>query len=137
MSFIAELVWAFNLTEACSGDACSYVTVIDLMFPGGVVGEIPEATWVVDGSEWSLDVTWHSGQSTYSDGTTCVIRNHEVFTLIVIEEIIGGRSTPASFEGIWLQAAELDLGASTGDLALCGDAWEYADEWSVAGVASS
>ncbi len=133
----AQLPWAFTVSEACDGDACSYATVIDLVFPQGVVGEVPETTWVVDGAEWSLDANYQSVQSSYGDGTVCVIHNRDLFELTVTEEVIGGQSVPTAFVGTWLQASNLDLGASTGNVAFyCGEFWEVVDEWSLVGVAA-
>ena len=122
------------MTETCQQDSCTYVTVINPLVPESVFDEIPEATWLVSNAEWSLDVTWLSTQSFYGDGTICLIRNHHIFELTVTDEVDDGRSIPTAFTGTWVQALSLDLAASSGDLAVCGEPWEVVDEWSLLGT---
>ena len=129
------LPWAFDLIETCE-EACSYATVIYPLIPEALLGDVPEATWVVDGAEWSLDATYQTIQSHNADGTVCVIRNHDVFELTVTG--LNDQSLPATFTGSWTQATGLDLEASTGDTAsYCGEVWEVVDEWTVEGVAAN
>lgn len=131
----AVLSWAFNVTETCQQEVCTYVTVIDLLMPDPLFPAIPETTWVVIDTGWSLDVTHLSAQSSYGDGTICAIRNHDTFELTVTNEVIDGRSIPTAFTGTWIQASSLDLGASSGNIDLyCGEPWEVVDEWSLVGV---
>jgi len=131
----AVLSWAFNVTETCQQEVCTYVTVIDLLMPDPLFPTIPETTWVVIDTGWSLDVTYLSTQSAYDDGTICAIRNHDTFELTVTNEIIDGRSIPTAFTGTWVQASSLDLGASSGNIDFyCGEPWEVVDEWSLVGV---
>ena len=133
----AVLPWSMAVNESCTGEACTYTSVIRPLIPESVLGEVPESTWVVDGAEWFLDVTWFSTQSFYGDGTVCAIRNRDVFELTVTKEVIGGRSVPTAFVGTWVQAVALDLEASTGNVAFyCGEFWEVVDEWSLVGVAA-
>jgi len=126
----AVLSSAFNVTESCQQEVCSYVTVIDLLMPDPFFPAPPETTWVVNDTGWSLDVTYLSTQSTYGDGTTCVIRHHDTFELTVTEE----GSIPTAFTGTWMQATSADLGASSGNIDLYCEPWEIVDEWSVVGV---
>ncbi len=132
----AVLPWAFNLTETCQQQVCTYVTAISPLIPDPLFPAPPETTWVVVDTGWSLDVTYLSGQSSYGDGTICAIRNHDTFDLTVTNEVINGRSIPTAFTGTWVQSSSLDLGASTGNVDFyCGDFWEVVDEWSLVGVA--
>ncbi len=127
----AVLSWAFNVTESCQQEVCTYVTVIDVLMPDPLFPAPPETTWVVVDTGWSLDVTYLSTQSAYDDGTTCVIRHHDTFELTVTNE----GSIPTAFTGTWVQASSLDLGASSGNIDLyCGEPWEVVDEWSLVGV---
>jgi len=133
----AVLPWSVAVTESCTSDDCTYTSVIRPLIPEVVSGEVPEATWVVGGAEWSLDAIWLSGQSSFGDGTVCLIEKHWTYQFTVTEaEVIEGRSVATAIEGTWIQRDKLDLAASTGDLSLCGDPWELADEWSVVGVAA-
>jgi len=133
----AVLAWAFNVTETCQQEVCTYVTVIDLLMPDPLFPTIPQTTWVVIDTGWSLDVTYLSTQSAYDDGTICAIRNHDTFELTVTNEVIDGRSIPTAFTGTWMQASSLDPGASSGNIDFyCGEPWEVVDEWSLVGVTS-
>ena len=126
------LPWSVGMTENCVGDACTYASVIWPFLPESVIGEVPEATWAVDGREWSLDVNWPSTQSFLGEETVCVIENRWTYEFTVIEaEMIEGRPVASAIVGTWVVAARLDLEASRGDLSFCGASWEYADEWSV------
>ena len=128
--------WRFDLVEDCTGSMCTYSTVIFPLIPESVFGEIPAVEWEVDGSDWTLDVTYQTVQSSFGD-TVCVIENHEVFELTVTETGADG-TVPAAFAGTWLQGVSLDLAASTGDVAdYCGEPWSLVDEWSLVGETSS
>ncbi len=131
----AVLPWAFNVTETCQQQVCTYVTAINPLIPDPLFPAPPETTWVVADTGWSLDVTYLSTQSSYGDGTICAIRNHDTFELTVSNEVINGRSIPTAFTGTWVQSTTLDLGASSGNIDLyCGAPWEVVDEWSLVGV---
>lgn len=133
----AVLSWAFNVTETCQQQVCTYVTAINPLIPDPLFPAPPETTWVVADTGWSLDVTYHSAQSFYDDGTICAIRNYDTFELTVTNEVINGRSIPTAFTGTWVQSITLDLGASSGNIGLyCGEPWEVVDEWSLVGVAA-
>ena len=133
-----ELEWYVEVTETCNGAVCTYASVVQPLDPRNVSGEIPEATWVVDGPEWSLDVTWAAlPQADYGDGTVCAIEDGWTYRFTVTEAEIGGREIPTAFVGTWEQATRLDLGASTGDLSACGAPWEHVGEWSVVGIAGN
>ena len=128
----AVLSSAFNVNESCQQEACSYVTVLDLLMPDPLFPAPPEAHWVND-TEWYLDVTYFSTQSAYDDGTICAIRNNDMFELTVTNE----GSIPTGFTGTWVQESSLDLLASSGNIDLyCGEPWEIVDEWSLVGVTS-
>lgn len=66
----AGLPWSVAVAESCNGGACSYTSEIRPLLPEVVIGEVPVATWVVDGPEWSLDATWASGSP------DCPIEDH-------------------------------------------------------------
>jgi hypothetical protein len=84
---------------------------------------IPEATWVVNGPEWTLDVTWSSGVP------ECTIEDHWTYTFKVTEaEVIDGRSVATAFTGTWVQINKSD--------SCRGDSWELEDKWSLVGVAA-
>ena len=114
----AVLPWSVTVTESCNGDACTYSSVIQPLLPEVVEGEVPEATWVVDGPEWSLDVTW---------AVAGCIEHRWTYRFTVTEaELIEGRSVATAFVGTWVQA-------DSGD---CLGSWELVDEWSVVGTAA-
>ena len=133
-----ELEWYVPVTETCSGAECTYTSVVRALEPLNVSGEIPEETWVINGPEWSLDVTWAGvPQADYGDGTVCAIEAGWRYKLTVTEAEVGGRSIPTSFVGTWEQSTRLDLEQSSGDLSACGAPWEHVGGWSVAGSALS
>jgi hypothetical protein len=131
----AELPWLLEVTERCSGERCSYATVYYPLVPEALLGDVPETAWVIDGTSWTLDVTYQTVQSRNADGTVCVIQNRELFELAVTGT--DGAANPTTFEGTWTQEIGLDLAASTGDVeAYCGDTWQVIDEWSLEGTTS-
>ncbi len=120
----AVLPWSVPVAESCVGDACTYTSVIRPLIPESVLGEVPEATWVVEGAEWSLDVTWPS------NGPECVIEKHWIYRFTVTEaEVIDGRSVATAFAGTWTQTETV----SSCDVA---DPWRIEDEWSLVGTAA-
>ncbi len=130
----AVLPWSVEVTESCTGDDCTYTSVVRPLIPEVVSGEVPEATWVVEGADWSLDAVWFSTQSSFGE-TVCLIEKHWTYQFTVTEaEVIEGRSVATAISGTWIQRDKLDLAASTGDLSFCGEPWELADEWSVVGI---
>lgn len=126
------LPWNIDMSGICDGDDCTFTSVIRPFIPESTIGEIPRATWVVDGPHWTLDVRWPSTQSTFGEETVCVVENHWLYELTVTEaEISSGRAIASAVIGTWTIEAKLDLGASSGDVSFCGAYWDYAEAWSV------
>jgi len=112
------------VTESCSGDTCTYTSVIEPLdrFTPPVGGTVPEATWVVDGPEWSIDAMWQANPDFVQD-------HHYTYEFTVTDtRLVDGRTVPAAFTGTWTQAS------SGPDAA---DGWVYVAEWSVVGTAVS
>ena len=135
----AELPWGFDVSEACAGDSCTYSTVVRPLIPDEAQSDVPSVEWLIDDTSWTLDVFWHSNQSTYGDGTSCAIENHWTYELTVTASAPdGGAATPSHFEGTWTQGGRLDLAASTGNVGIyCGEEWEIIDQWAIVGDATS
>ena len=111
------------VTESCSGDVCTYTSVVeplDRFTP--LVGTVPEATWVVEGPEWSLDAMWQADPDFVQD-------YHYTYEFTVTDtRLVDGRTVPAAFTGTWTQA-------SSGPDEATG--WEHVAEWSVVGTVAS
>ncbi len=106
----AMLPRTLAVTETCVGDPCTYTSTVESLIPEALIGEVPEATWVVDGPQWTLDVTWLSRQSSFGEGTVCTIEDHWTYQFTVTEaELVEGRSAATAFEGTWVQRIRLDL----------------------------
>jgi len=110
------------VTETCSGDACTYTSVVERLDRfTTLIGAIPEATWVVDGPDWSLDAEWQANPD-------CVEDHRFTYEFVVTDpQLIGERTVPAAFTGTWTQAARSE----------CNGGWEHVAEWSLVGTAAS
>ena len=110
------------VTETCAGDVCTYTSVVERLERfAPLIGTIPEATWVIDGTEWSLDAKWQTTPD-------CVQDHHFTYQFTVTStQQIGSRTVPAAFTGTWVQASRSD----------CNGGWEHVAEWSVVGTAVS